>query len=55
MKGNQILATKGNLSYIWNRARFTHPEKLVNDYKRDKDKTNVEAIGEVFEHKVSLK
>ena len=55
MKGNQILATKGNLSYIWNRARFAHPEKLVNDYKRDKDKTNVEAIGEVFEHKVSLK
>lgn len=50
------MATKGDISYVWNRSRIMHPEKIVADSKSGKlDRNIIDYIGDAFEHKVNLK
>ncbi|CAD8067129.1 unnamed protein product [Paramecium primaurelia] len=53
---NYILGTKGDISYVWNRSRFLHPEDIIMNLKKNQlDKNLVDVIGDAFEHKVNLK
>ncbi|CAD8061213.1 unnamed protein product [Paramecium primaurelia] len=56
LDNNFILGTKGDISYVWNRSRFLHPEQIIINLKKNQlDKKLVEIIGDAFEHKVNLK
>lgn len=54
-QGEFVMATKGEISYVFNRARMPNHQGLMESQRQGKlDPRVVPGIGDAFEHKVTL-
>jgi hypothetical protein len=55
VSGNQVMATKGEISYVWNRVRMPNHLWMIMQQKENKlNPSLVSSIGDAFEHKITL-